>query len=174
MKKLFFTFLLFISFLHSDIDSTTIAFKQDSFDTGLNFYKKKEYKKAFNEFDKCKEDKDCAAMIALLYQKGEGVEQNLHLAKLWFESSARKGELSSMHNLALIFLKEKKYKYALYWFIKADKGNYTLSTYNLGLMILNGWGVKSNLKVALKYMKKAQSLGYDKAKPVIEYIEKKL
>jgi uncharacterized protein len=138
----------------------------DNFNDGLKEYKSKNYKEAFTEFKKCEADGGCQAMIALMYQNGEGIPKDINKAIKWFEKSANKNEISSQHNLGVIYLNLKKYDKALVWFKKAAKDGmgYTPSIYNIGLIYLYGWGVKSNYSLSLKYMKLAKKLGYTQAK----------
>jgi TPR repeat protein len=164
--RLFFLFLFSFSFLFSD-----------TFSIGLKYYKQKSYNQAYSEFLKCKKDKDCQAMIGLMNQKGEGVSKNIQVAKEWYEKSANQGELSSMHNLGILYLNEKKYKLARKYFMKARKNildGYTPSIYNLGLIYLYGWGVKPDYEKSLQYMNEAHVLGYKDADKVIRWLKKQL
>jgi len=165
MKALLLTLFLFFTTLYAD-----------NFTLGLQHYNLKIYSKAFEEFNQCTTDKYCQAMIGLMYQKAQGTKKDIQKAKIWYEKAANQGDLSSMHNLGVLYLNEKKYNKAEKWLLKAaqDGKGYTPSIYNLGLIYLYGWGVKPDYQKALNYMQQAKSLGYEQANAPITWLNEQL
>ena len=70
--------------------------------------------------------------LALAYDDGEEIPQNLDEAKRWYQKAAEQGHRSAQYNLGLLYDKEKQYATAIYWYKKAADQDHLKATYNLG------------------------------------------
>ena len=125
-------------------------------------------KKALYWFKKAAQDKDITAQynIGMIYLDGVGVKKNHNVAKEWFEKSSAKCHAESQYQLARLYLNEdlemldQKLGYEL--LKKAStpskENDFEQSSEAIvgrGLCLKNGWGVKKNLKDAVKFFQKA-------------------
>jgi TPR repeat protein len=88
--------------------------------------------------------------------------------RTWFEK-AKLGDADAQNELGAAYSEGKVIKQnrkkAVYWFRRsAEQGN-ALSTCNLGMLYLMGWGVKGNLTLTWKYMLAAHALDSLKCNP---------
>ena len=80
---------------------------KDQNDLGITYHKNKDFKKAVYWITKAAEQDfvDAQYNLAILYLKGEGVEQNYRKASSLFSKGARKGHAKSQYNLSVIYAK---------------------------------------------------------------------
>ena len=74
---------------------------------GLMAYSKKDYTKAFNEFEESSSQGDLAAThyLASMYYQGFGTSKDFNKAVILFEKSANQGYAPSLANLAVMYAK---------------------------------------------------------------------
>lgn len=97
--------------------------------------------------------------LGLMYECGEGVEENLQLAKEWYIRGSKLGNSDSMNNLGSLYESEADYSLAINWYQKAaDCGN-DEAMKNLGMMYSYGKGVEENDDMARKWWTKAADAG---------------
>jgi TPR repeat protein len=66
--------------------------------------------------------------LGVLYEHGQGVEQDYKRARRWYEKAAACGDASAMYNLGLLYANgrgvEQDYEQARRWYEKAVKAGY--------------------------------------------------
>jgi hypothetical protein len=75
------------------------------------------------------------------------------------ESLASKGDSQAMYQLGLLFLRQDNVQSAFNWLYKAHNLKHIRSTELLGVLVLQGHGVKPNPKLALEYFRSAAMYG---------------
>jgi len=109
----------------------------------LSFYKQKKYEKAFLLWkEEASRGNDQAMVnIGLLYLKGEGVAQDPHLSKTWFEQAIHHDNPSAYYNIALMYQNGIGVKnddvLALSYFKSAASKGHSGANFRLGLMLLD-------------------------------------
>jgi len=109
----------------------------------LAFYKQKKYEKAFLLWKEEALGGNDQAMvnIGLLYLKGEGVAQDPHLSKTWFEQAIHHDNPSAYYNIALMYQNGIGVKnddvLALDYFKSAANRGHAGANFRLGLMLLD-------------------------------------
>lgn len=104
----------------------TEAKNEDCFDTGKEFFSHKEYSDALKNFvhAAANGNRDALGWIAVMYQKGYGVDKNLDIAITYYLDAAKLGHSGAMNELGEIFQLNGNYPHAMIWYQKAlDYGN---------------------------------------------------
>jgi len=133
------------------------------------YFKEKNYRKAFTEYEKCARmgHSGCQTMLAHLYYNGNGISKNYQKAIEWYETSARQNNFSAMYNLGVMYQKgqgvKKDYNKAVELFSQSATSGYAEAQFNLGGMYYNGMGVSKDRSEALKWFKKAAANDIPKA-----------
>jgi TPR repeat protein len=99
---------------------------------------------------------------------GQGVEEDLSVARQWFTKAADQGHTEAQYRLALIILQGKedgisKPADAAEWFLKAANGGHVDAQFNLGRLCLDGRGVTQNSDKALAWIKLAATQSHTSA-----------
>ncbi len=93
--------------------------------------------------------------IGSLYEKGQGVEKDLTLARTHYQAAAEKGNAKAMHNLAVLYAEgidgRRDYKMASRWFQRAAERGIADSQYNLAVLLMRGIGIDQNHQEAYKW-----------------------
>jgi TPR repeat protein len=93
--------------------------------------------------------------IGSLYEKGQGVDKDLTLARTHYLAAAEKGNAKAMHNLAVLYAEgidgRRDYKTASRWFLRAAERGIADSQYNLAVLLMRGIGVEQNHQDAYKW-----------------------
>ncbi len=97
--------------------------------------------------------------LGLLYEDGEGVEQDNEKAKYWFEQAAKNGHAGSMNNLAAVYMLEGDTDKAIPWFQRSADLGYVEALYNLAMCYRDGKGVEKNTDKAKELLKIAADKG---------------
>lgn len=104
--------------------------------------------------------------LALMYETGDGVPQDLTKARSWYEKAAQQGLADSQYNLALLYHEgrggERDYVKARSWYEKAAAQGMAHAAYNLGIFYVSGRGVAPSKQMALMWFKKACDGGDNK------------
>ena len=91
--------------------------------------------------------------LAKLYERGEGVEADLTLARQWTERAAAAGNRRAMHDLGVYFARGEGAPLdeaaAFRWFRQAAELGVADSQYNLGVLYQQGRGVNASASEAL-------------------------
>ena len=108
--------------------------------------------------------------LALMYQRGEGVNRSSATASRFFRVVCDKGgpknlSIQACYQLGFIYYIglengiKQNYRYSIQKFSKACDGGYPKSCHQLGIMYRNGEGVRQNNSTAKEYFRKACDLG---------------
>ena len=116
--------------------------------------------------------------LGVMYDSGEGVEQDFKEAAKWYRKAADQGEAMAQSNLGLMYHQgqgvEQDFKEALKWYQKAaDQGN-AMAQNNLGFMYANGQGVEQNYVTAYAWWNIAATNGNQNAKKGLPQVAKKM
>ena len=96
-----------------------------------------------------------------------GVEANHDEAITWYEKAFRNGETDVATNLSTLYLKRKEYSKAFKYAREAAKEGGSMDYYNVGLMYLDGIGVKQDPFEAYIWIKRAADLNFGLAEHAI-------
>lgn len=93
--------------------------------------------------------------IGSLYEKGQGVDKDLALARTHYLAAAEKGNAKAMHNLAVLYAEgidgRRDYKTASRWFQRAAERGIADSQYNLAVLLMRGIGIDQSHQEAYKW-----------------------
>ena len=113
------------------------------------------------------EDADAEYNLGVMYERGQGVEQDFKEAVKWYRKAAEQGDAVAQYNLGLMYRKgegvPQDFKEALKWFRKAAEQGNELAQYSLGMMYDNGEGVPIDRGVAYVWCSIAAAKGYTEA-----------
>jgi TPR repeat protein len=116
--------------------------------------------------------------LAKLYERGEGVEADLGLARQWTERAAGGGNRRAMHDLGVYYARGEGAMLddatAFRWFRLAAEFGVADSQYNLGLLYQQGRGVAQDAKEALFWFLSAAAQGDDAAIAKVATVEAQL
>ena len=132
-----------------------------NYDIGLDFYKKRNYDKAMNNFQIASNNNDNKAMLAIgiMYANGDGVKRDIKQAIKWYNKAAENGNSYAYSKLGNFYASKKDYKKAFKWFLKAAKIGDNKAAYNLGYFYTGGLGIARDLKKALHWYEVAAKAG---------------
>ena len=92
---------------------------------GEDFYEAGEYNKAFGCFTKAADQGNATAQykLGLMYDKGQGVQQDYKEAVKWYRKAAEQGHAKGQFNLGVMYYYgdgvQQDYKEAVKWYRKA-------------------------------------------------------
>ena len=94
--------------------------------------------------------------LALCYENGLGVDKNLHTAKHWYNKAALQGLAEAQYRFAVLsVVTEKKFtQESIKWLEKSAQQDNDEALYLLALCYKNGDGVKVDIPMAVKLLKK--------------------
>jgi len=116
------------------------------------------------------------AKLADLYVNGLGVSKDYNVAIKWYKAAAEQGDRYAQYSMALLLPKIQSYRPSLAYSVmkKAALGGYRPAQYNLGLMYLQGKGVKSNAIKAYGWLSMAVSDGIESDQEFMHILVNKL
>ncbi len=120
---------------------------------------------AFRSFERAANAGDAGAMVNLgfVYERGNGVPQDLAEARKWYEKAATAGNAYGMRNLGILYRDgsgvAKDSTQARKWFEKAVAAGNIEAMNSLGLLYETGNGVPMDYAEARKWFQKAVSAG---------------
>ncbi|RLA75205.1 MAG: hypothetical protein DRG30_04745 [Epsilonproteobacteria bacterium] len=91
----------------------------------------------------------CHHAIAYMYDVGEGVKKDKDKAMYWYKKGVERDDSISMHNIAILYREQYKYKKMLKWFKKALKHNDGDASLEIAKIYL----AKAKIQKAIKYLK---------------------
>ena len=106
--------------------------------------------------------------LALCYSGSICIEQNPEAYRKWMKKAADQGYAEAQCEYAQEFLMHsarslEEAKEALYWTKLAAQQDYPKAVWNLSILYEGGFGVKKDLKEAMRLKKRASDLGYSVA-----------
>ena len=113
--------------------------------------------------------------LALMYQHGREIQQDLNQAFQWMRKSAEQGDADAQFHLAFMYSNgegtPQNLNQAFQWMRKlAEQGN-AEAQYNLSVMYNIGEGVEHDEEKALYWLKKSADQGFIQAQDVLRTIE---
>lgn len=113
------------------------------------------------------DDPPSQSKLAVLYEKGAGVEQNDGQALSWYQRAAAAGDLTATNNIGFLYFAgqgvERNIAEALRWFVRAAELGSTGAMDNIGEMYARGIGVEPSDTEAFQWFRKAAERGHDTA-----------
>ncbi|GIM46341.1 hypothetical protein DNHGIG_18900 [Collibacillus ludicampi] len=102
-------------------------------------------------------------LIGVIYEQGDGTEQDDSQAFEWYQKAAEKGFPPSQFNVGRMFYQGKgvsrNYEKAVYWLSKASENGETKAKVSLWHMYVNGQGVDVNVSEGMELLKEAAYMG---------------
>lgn len=130
-------------------------------DAGLLAYENGDYITAFNEWLALAEADNAQAChnIAMLYESGQGIEQNPELAQLWCEKAAKLGLVTAQHHLGYMLLESDPIAALHHWQKAAEQG-LADAQYDLGTQYMLGEVIPQNNDTAADWYEEAAMQGH--------------
>ena len=105
--------------------------------------------------------------LGVMYDNGQGVEQDYAEAVKWYRKAAMQGVASAQLNLGIMYangqgVTKDEYE-AVKWFRKAAEQGDASAQFNLGVMYDNGQGIEQDYAEAVKWFRKAAEQGHASA-----------
>jgi hypothetical protein len=108
-------------------------------------------------------DAEAALQLAMLYAKGEGVDQDYAAAATWFRAAANQGVPRAQYDLGIMYERGRGVPVDLVeaarWYQKAAEGKHPLAQYNLAVCYTKGQGVRQDLPEAALWYRRAAGQG---------------
>ncbi len=148
------------------IIAAPVATSQTAYLDALTAYNQSDYETAYEGFIALaqKDDPDAMLNVAVMFDNGQGVEQNTARAAYWYKKSARLGIVEAQYNLADMYRVgagvQQDYSLALDWFEKAARQGHVKARNSVGQMYLQGLGAEASQSTALEWFEKAGDLGH--------------
>jgi TPR repeat protein len=108
---------------------------------------------------------DAGAQLALavLYAKGDGVEQDYATAAKWFRAAAEHGVMRAQYDLGVLYERGRgvplDFAQAAAWYRKAAEQEHPLAQYNLAVAFTKGQGVRRDFFEAAVWYHRAAAQG---------------
>ncbi|WP_347253320.1 SEL1-like repeat protein [Leminorella grimontii] len=106
--------------------------------------------------------------VAVSYENGQSIEENLDLAIYWYEQAGELGLVEAQDRVARVYaIKKRDDEAAVKWFRKAAEQNYAAAQYALGLYYESGEVVKRDPVKACDLFRKAAEQGNAEAQHML-------
>lgn len=128
--------------------ASSLAFAD--FEKGIAAYEANDLPRAYKEFRAAAEEghADSQFNVALMYEKGIGIEKDEKEAVVWYGKSAAQGNSAAQFNLGVMYENGRgtavDFAKANEWYRKASVQGDPLAIGNLGMLYVRGQGVKEN------------------------------
>ena len=134
---------------------------EESFKTGMQYVKSREYEKAIKYFEDAADDNHIEALynLGFMYHNGYGVTKDEKKALKFLKKAGYAGNVDAASYLGAIFSSKKDYKQSMKWLLKAAELGDVDSMKFVMMMYNSGVGVKKNIKEAFKWLLKAAESG---------------
>jgi len=138
-------------------------------DSALKNYNDGNYAAALNLFQEASNKGDASAQyfLGVMYEKGDGVSQDLEKQNFWYQKAANQGVPYAQFNIGNMYYKgegiPRDAKQAVYWWKKAAEQGVANAQHNLGLSFANGDGIPRDAKQAVYWYQKAVQQGFAQA-----------
>ena len=125
------------------------------FEKGIAAYEANNLPLAYKEFRASADEghADSQFNVALMYEKGMGVEKDEKQAVVWYGKSAAQGNSAAQFNLGVLYENGRgtavDFAKAHEWYRKASVQGDPLAIGNLGMLYIRGQGVKENKTAGL-------------------------
>lgn len=138
------------TYLSALIVSLTCVSAFGDFDKGIAAYEANDLPLAYKEFRASADGghADSQFNVALMFEKGIGVEKDEKQAVEWYRKSATQGNAAAQFNLGVLYENGRgttvDFAKANEWYRKASVQGDALAVGNLGMLYVRGDGVKEN------------------------------
>lgn len=112
-----------------------------------------------NEMLKQKKDADVLNRVGLMYMTGQGTDIDYDKAESCFIKAADDGSPEALYNLGGLYETKNQYDKAISIYSKAIKLTFPAAYSRIGVLYENGFGVKQDMKEAMKWYFFAASKG---------------
>ncbi len=110
-------------------------------------------------------DREALFILARLYERGEGVEQDRTQARKYYRLASDKGHRRAGERLAQLEEQDEQGSaqdsVVLDWYLPAARDGDTDAMFNLGFMYETGWGVQEDEAQAIDWYRRAADIGND-------------
>jgi TPR repeat protein len=156
----------------NEIVNSEISSPSLNYENVLIYIKEGNNTAAFELLTKCDTFAPCQTLLGYFYaQNSIGNDHNKSLAIFYSKEAIKVKSVKAMHNLGVIYLKDKNYKEAVKYLSMGAENRSHEANYNMGLIYLYGWGVDKNITKSYEYMNEANNLGSTKSLEVIRYLK---
>ena len=155
--------IIFIVFLLLIFPGSIFA---QNLDEGQAAYQAKDYQKALHILKPLAEqgNSQAQAMLGLMYDNGQGVDQDSQEAFKWYLKAAEQGIPVVQHDVGVKYFQgmgvAQNYQEAAKWWELAANAGMSDSQFNLGLMYYRGLGMKTDYPQAIALFRKAADAGH--------------
>ena len=108
-------------------------------------------------------DRDAELQLAIIYAKGQGVDQDFTIAAGWFRAAAEQGLARAQYDLGVLYERGRGVPadpaQAANWYLKGAEGGYPLAQYNLAVVYTKGQGMRKDLPEAALWYRRAAIQG---------------
>jgi TPR repeat protein len=132
------------------------------FEEGSAAYQAGDYGKALHLWLPLAQSGDRTAQfnIAVMYDQGQGVRQNLAEAERWYRRAAEQGDFIAQTNLGVMYSQgrgvEADHAEAARWYALAAAKEHGPAQFSLGTLYANGQGVEQDLGKATSLYERAE------------------
>ena len=139
-------------------------------DEALDALANKIYERALKRLEPLASEGNAAAQywLGVMYNKGQGVQQDYVKAAKWYRKAADAGYFKAQTNLGVLYANghgvKQDYREAVAWFLKAAAQNDAEAQHNLGISFATGQGVTLNYETAASWFRKAAQQGFARLK----------
>lgn len=121
---------------------------------------------------------DASCNIGYMHWHGLGVPLSLKEAKRWLLRAFRQGSLLAAFNMGLIYEQAGKKRFSNYilavkWYGKAASHGHSASQCNLGVMYIEGRGVRKNSNIGRRWLNQAAKAGDIIARRTLKVYQKR-
>ena len=172
----------FFLYLEKEDASPSVHAKTTLFDAGVEEFKKKNYKAAFDSFSEASKNGDESARIYLGYMYLEGlyVKPDPNKTYMLFREVAEKNNHLAQFALSQLLFSDEKSKpekvaEGNQWLLKAAEGGNSEAQLNLAQRMLLGKDINQNTAVAVSWLNEAAKNGHPQANVILSalYLEGK-
>lgn len=140
-----------------------------NFESGMESFKKGDYAKALQVFNRLAKDgnADAQLKLGLMYHYGLGVKEDDKVAYDWVRRSAEQANAEAQFQLGNMYVygfgipktEQDPDLQGVQWYFKAALQGHAEAQYNLGLMFLAGKGVQQSQEEGVKWITRAAEGG---------------
>jgi TPR repeat protein len=169
MKHVFRALLIFVVIAHTGIRPVHAATVEEA----LAAHAAGDFMKAFDIALPLAEQGDPQAQygVALMYQNGQGPDQDVAAAAAWYLKAAEQGHAQSQNSLAwaleLGLGVAQDFDAAMIWYRRAAEQGFAPARYNIGTMYLKAHGVDRDVTQAMMWFRQAASGGFPAAQGLV-------
>ena len=118
-------------------------------------------KSAIRSFELLAEKGSIFSLIHLgqIYSQGLGVKADAKIAEQYYTEADQKGSIYGSYYLSLLYIRQKNMIRARIFLEKCVEQGFAPALHKLGRIYYNGWGVKRDVKRAMKLWKQGVSMG---------------